>query len=66
MTELVIPANQITRAAKGLDALISSYQNNIQLHMSDGWDELVSRTISEAFRNMKIVRRLSKLLAEFC
>ena len=65
MTELVIPANQITRAAKGLDALISSYQNTIQFHMSDGWDELVSRTISEAFRNVKIVRLLLKVLADF-
>lgn len=66
MTELVIPANQITRAAKGLDALISSYQNTIRFHMSDGWDELVSPTISEAFRSAKIVRRLSKVLADFC
>lgn len=64
MTELVISDNQIIRATKGLDALISSYQTTIQFHMSDGRDELVS-TISKSFRNVNIVRSLLKVLVDF-
>lgn len=64
MTELVISDNQIIRATKGLDALISSYQNTTQFHMSDGRDELLS-TISKSFHNMNIVRSLLKVLVDF-